>query len=431
MGLITLLKQKAQQYPVIKSVGVYTGINFLTKGVSFLLLFIYTQPRFILPEENGLLNLFSSSILFLMPFLSMGILQSTSTDFFKLDKTEFRHFFTTNLLLPTLVMVLSIGGFLAFHNWFSSSYGFPLSFMLLIPLITFLTYINEQMTVLLRSNNELRLFSATGVAKIVLEFGLSVVLVVFFAMRWQGRLTGIVVSYGLLGIYAFYYFYKKGYLSGSIKSTYIKSELIYALPVLAMQVSIFSLNTSDKFILAKVFKDNAVVGIYSVACTFVSMITIFCSAYLGYLFPAIYQNLSAAVPDYKHIKKGFINYAKTMALATVAVMVITPLLYHFFIHSKYHPALSYFYILAAGAFLWSLTYYFFSFLLFYKQKRKLLALSTSITLVSLPCIYFFASHWGDKGAAWGVLISYGISLLLTCFFTREYIKKLFWEPVTP
>jgi O-antigen/teichoic acid export membrane protein len=425
MGLFTLLRQKAQQYPAIKSVGVYTAINFLTKGVSFLLLFIYTQPRYILPEENGLLNLFSSSILFLMPFLSMGILQSTSTDFYKLDKPAFNDFFTTNLLLPTLVLILSMGGFFIARQWFSSSYGFPLSFMLLIPLITYLTYINEQLTLMLRVNNDLRRYTAAGIAKIVLEFGLSVALVVFIAMRWQGRLTGIVVSYGLLGLYAFYYFYKKGYLSGRFQKKYIKSELVYAVPVLAMQVAIFSLNTADKFMLAKVYKDNGVVGIYSIACTFASIITIFCSAYLGHLFPSIYQTLSAPDVQYGKIKKDFLNYVKIMALATVGVIVATPLLYRFFIHPKYHPALGYFYILAIGAFVWAVTFYFYAFLLFYKQKRKLLLLSVLITLCSLPCVYVFARHWGDKGAAIGVLISYAISFLLTCFFTREHIRKLF------
>ncbi len=424
MGVITFFKHTAQKNPVLKSVGVFTSINFLTKGVSFLLLFIYTKPQFILPEENGLLNLFSSSILFLMPFLSMGILQSTSTDYYKLDKNEFKNFFTTSLLLPILVLVISVAGFFICSNWLQTAYGFPFSFMLLIPLITFLTYINEQLILLMRVNNELRKFAGAGIAKIILEFGLSVVLVVFFAMRWQGRLTGIVVSYGLLGMYAFYYFYTKGYLAGRIKKEYIKSELIYALPILAMQVSIFALNTSDKFFLAH-FTNNETVGYYGVACTFVSVITIFCSAYLSYLFPAIYQMLSTPVPDYKILRKNFTNYVKIMTAAAIAITAAIPFLYKLFINSRYHHALEYYYLLALGAFIWAITFYFYSFLLFYKQKRKLLLLAMLTIATSIPCIYVFVKYGGDKGAALGVLVSYAISFLLTCIFTKEYIKKIF------
>src|SRR5690606_1761636 len=91
--------------PVARSIGIYTFTNFLTKSSSFFLLFLYTDPKYISPSENGLLSLFSTSLVFLMPFMSMGIIHSASTDFFKLNKNEFRNFFTTSLIIPTTVMV--------------------------------------------------------------------------------------------------------------------------------------------------------------------------------------------------------------------------------------------------------------------------------------------------------------------------------------
>jgi O-antigen/teichoic acid export membrane protein len=78
--------KNSRKIVLLKSVSVFTSMNFLSKGISFLLLFIYTQPRFTSPEENGILNLFSSSLLFLMPLVSQGILHSASTDIFKLEK---------------------------------------------------------------------------------------------------------------------------------------------------------------------------------------------------------------------------------------------------------------------------------------------------------------------------------------------------------
>jgi O-antigen/teichoic acid export membrane protein len=425
MALIQFFQKTIQKYPAIKSIGVYTFINFFTKGISFLLLIIYTQPRFITPAENGLLNLFSSSILFLMPFLAMGILLSTGTDFYKMEKKEFSNFFTTSLLLPVGVLLLSGIAFFLCRNWLGSVYGFPLSFALLIPLITFLTYINEQLTTLMRLNNELRKFTGAGLAKIVMEFGLSVVLVVFFAMRWQGRLTGIVVSYVVLGGYAFYYFYKKGYLSGTFRREYIKAELIYAVPTLAMQMSIFSLNTADKFMLAHFSGSNEVVGIYGVTGTFVSVIIIFCSAYLAYLFPSVYQALAAPAVDYKKIKKGFLSYLVTMGGITILVTAAIPVVYLLFINSKYHAALQYYYLLTLGAFIWSVSYYFYAFLLFHKQKRKLLALAIFTIVTSIGCVYFFTSRYGQTGAALGVLVSYIINFGGTCIFAGEYIKKIF------
>lgn len=423
MAFISNLKIAVKDNPVLKSVGVYTSIMFLSKGISFLLLFIYTNPKYILPEENGLLNLFSSSIIFLTPFLSFGILQSTSTDYYKLKKNDFNNFFTSNLIPPCLILLLSFLAFWIFRDYFKTTYGFPYYFAILIPLITFLTYINEQLILLIRVNGELKKFAYTGIAKIFLEFGLSVLLVVVFAMHWYGRVTGILVSYTLLAIYAFYYFYKKGYLSGRIFKGYIKSEIVYAVPIIIMQIGIFALSTSDKFFLSH-FQNNEVVGVYSVACIFASIISLLSVSYLNYLGPTVYQALSGTKPNYKLIKSNLYNYIKVMVLVTIVIIVTIPLVYKFFINSRYHSAISYFYLIAISYFIWSITSFFHTFLLYYKQKKKMLQLSLASIAISIPVIYFFSKQMGVGGTATGILLSYAATFILTLLFVKNYLLKI-------
>ena len=354
----------------------------------------------------------------------MGILQSTSTDFYKLNKQEFKDFFTSNLIPPVTVFALSFIGFFLCKDYLKATFGFPHIFFFLIPLITFLNYICEQLTVMMRVNNDLKRFVRVELAKIIIEFGLSVSLVVFFAMRWKGRLAGITISYSVMAAYAFFYFYQKGYLRGRLKLKFIKSELLFAIPVVVMQFSIFCLNTSDKFFLAK-FKSNEVVGIYGVACVFATVITLFCSAYLSYLSPSIYQTLSQPVVNYKLLKKNFINYVKVMFGVTAAVIVSIPFVYNYFINSRYSSAVNYFYMIALGYFLWSVSSYFYSYMFYYKAKRKLLQLSLLSASVSIVCLYFFTRQWGVNGTAMGILLSYAITFGLTVFFSRDYIKKIF------
>lgn len=424
MSFIKNFKTSVQNSPLLKSVGVYSSVLFLNKGISFLLLFIYTNPKFIDPAENGLLNLFASSVLLLMPFLSLGILQSTSTDFYKLSKDDFKNFFTSNLIPPVITFFLSLLVFFLLKDYLKVTYGFPYIFLFIIPFITFLNYIIEQLTVLMRVNNELKTFTRVELTKIILEFGLSVILVVYFAMRWKGRLTGIGISYTVLGVYAFYYFYKRGYLSGKVNIQYIKNELLFAVPVVAMQASIFFLNTSDKFFLAR-FWGNEVVGIYGVACTFAAIISVFCYAYLSYLSPSIYQALSKPVIDYTILKKNFVNYAKVMCGVTILIIITIPFVYKYFINHRYHDAMNYFYLIAIGYFIWSVTSYFYAYFYYYKSKKKILLLSILSIIVSFISIYFFTRFMGAKGAAFGILLSYAVTCGLTLIFARPYIKKIF------
>ncbi len=415
--------------PSVKSVGIYTFSSFFSKAVSFLLLFVFTNPLYITPSENGLLSLFGTSLVFLMPFLSMGIVHSTSTDYFKLDKKEFRNFFTTGFVMPVAVMILSTGILFLCRQYLKEAYGFPLMFVWLIPAVTFLIFCNEQLLAMARNNNEPNTYLKVNISKTILEIGLSFVLVVFFAYRWKGRIEGLFISYLLAAIYGFYYFMKRGYLFGAVKKEYIYSELVYAIPIVALQASIFAMNSSDKFFLSSFSADkNETVGIYSIAYLFASVITILSMAVLQYVFPKIYSMLSSGDIDYTKIKKLFLSYTGIMIAGFVISVALTPVLYHYFINEKYHPALRYIYLLSAGNVLWALSYFFYSFLLYDKKKKTILILSLGCIVVSLACNYIFISRWKDYGAAVSTIVSYLIIFIITLFFTASYWKKFLLKP---
>ncbi len=423
MSLRSRIKE-VYQHPSIKSVGIYTFTNFFSKAVSFLLLFVFTNPVYISPSENGLLSLFSTSILLLMPFLAMGIVHSVSADFFKLPQKEFRDFFTSGFMMPVIVMLFSVIVLFFLKGWLKESYGFPSSFIWLIPLVTFLIFCNEQLLGLIRNNNEPLQYLWANIGKTIVEFGLSFVLVVYFACRWQGRVAGIVVAYLLLFFYAIYYFKKKGYLFGSVKKQYIQSELIYAVPIIALQASIFSMNASDKFFLSHFTEDgNKTVGIYSIACIFASVINILSMALLQYFFPKIYAGLSEKIIEYRAVRKNFFTYLLVMFTGFVMVVILTPLLYRFFINEAYHPGLEYLFLLCTGTFLWAISYFFYSFLLYYKEKRKLLYLSLICIGISLSSNYFLIRSGSAFQAALANCITYSLVFVFTIFFTKKYWKQ--------
>jgi len=311
-----------------------------------------------------------------------------------------------------------------FRERLNEAYGFPYTFVWIIPLVTFFTFCNEQLLSLARNNNEPMTFLRANTFRTVLELGFSFVLVVFFLWRWEGRVAGILIAYGLTALYGFYYFIKRDYLFGPIKKKYLVNELIYAVPIIIMQGSIFAMNASDKFFLSHFTDDNnETVGIYSIGCIFASIVLLFSSALIQYIFPKVYTLLAAPKVDFPAIRKYFLLYAGSLAAGTLLIISLTPLMYYGFINEKYHPALKYNYLLATGYFLWTVSYFFYSYLLYNKRKRKIFLLSLSCIAISLMCNYFFIRQWRDFGAAFSVLICYLLVFLLTLAFTKEFWSK--------
>lgn len=408
-----------------KSVGIYTFSNFFVKAIGFFLLFVYSNPKYISVDENGLLSLLSSAVYLLMPFLSMGTIQSTNVDFFKLNKEDFRDFFTSSFILPALIMFLGIFGMYLFKDQLKSHYDFPVSFVLIIPVITFLNFCNEQFVNIIRNNDEPIKYFKASMWRVFIEISLSLTLVLAFAWRWQGRVTGILVANIVLLFYAYFYFKKKDYLFGKVRSEYIKGELLYAIPLIVFQCSTFCLSSSDKFFLSS-FATNINVGIYGYACVFAAIITISCSSVISYIRPKLYYSLSQRVVNYKVIRRYFIFYAGFCFISFIGVVAVTPILYKYFINARYYPGLKYMYLIGLGYLFWSIGFFFYSFLLFNKQKRKIFLLSLFSIVISLGSNYLFIKNWHETGAAISVCVSYFIVFLATVFACFKSISLVFF-----
>ena len=406
----------------VKSIAIYTFSNFFNKGVSFLLLFYFT--RVLSESDYGFLNLFNNSILFLMPFISMGILQSVNTDYFKLEKNEFRNFFTTTLLMPVGVTMIAIAVFFFFRHQLHDHYLFPTFFIVLIPVIGFFNFIFEQLINMIRNKNEPIKYQLINMGGLFIEMGLAVFFISFLHKGWIGRIMGIFISSLVVAGYGFIYFKQKGFIFGRFQKKYIYKELLYSIPIIIMQVSIFCMSASGGYFIEFFTHDYSAIGIYSVAAIFASIIIVLCSAILHYFYPKIYGLLSSPQLDYKAFKRVFLNYSIIMLVGTILIIAAIPVAYIFFLKQSYRPGLHYYFLICLGYFFWSITYFFYSFMLYHKMKRKILYLSLISIFVSCCNNYLFVKMWGSTGAAVAIFITYLILLVTTLFFVRKQVVPM-------
>ncbi len=405
----------------------YTVTNFLGKGVAFLLLPFFTHV--LSKSDMGVLSLFSSAVIFLVPFVSMGVLQSINADYFKLGKTAFRDAFTSSLILPVSVFLLSLLLFYLFRDTLQEKYHLPASFTWMIPIAAFLSFLFEHFISMIRNNNLTRRFMVVVLGRLSIEVLLAILLILLFKWGWEGRVAGILVSYVTITVFAFYFFIRKGYLFGRVKKAIIREELVYSIPIIVMQFSVFCMNSSDSFFLSHFTgsqDNNAGVGVYAIACIFASIILTLGSSLLQYITPKIYSLLAAPQINRSAVRKNFLLYAAIMTGGLILLLIFIPLAYHLFIPEGYFGGLKYYYLLCIGYYFWVIAYFFYlTSLLYYKKKKMILMLSLCSIAISLANNYFFIKTWGAMGAAVADCCSYFIILLITLFFTRKQMGFVF------
>jgi O-antigen/teichoic acid export membrane protein len=428
MGSIEFVKNQYNS-PALKTIGIYTITNFFGKGLSFLLLPLFTNPKYLSPADNGLLSLFSQAIIFLTPFINLGVLQSASADYFKLDKKNFKDFCTTGFAMAVVMAIFSFLIFFLFRGFLFQGFSFPAIFIWAIPLAAFMTFCYELVMLLIRNRNEAPTYMKVNLIRISTELGLAVIFIILFAWGWWGRVASILIAGGCVAMYAIYFLIKNDYLSGSIKKGIIYTELKYSIPVITLQLSIFCLFSSDSFLLAGISKNSAEVGIYGMACVFGAIILTLSGALIQYMVPKINKALSAENVDYADIRKHFVIYISIMAFTFIVLLFCVPAIYHLFINNNYWPGIRYYYFLSGGYFFWTITVFLYSFLLYNKQKKKLFTLAFISIIISLASNYFFIKSMGSLGASISVCCSYFAVLVLALLFTKNYWKPMMYSSV--
>ncbi len=420
------LKNKiSENKATIWSVSKYIFTNFFGKGLAFLLIPLFTNPKYLTPEDNGILSIFGSYILLLSPFLTLGMMHSASTEYFKKTKKEFAIANTSNIITSIFFMLLGMAVLFLFRDYLIHRFGFQVEFVFILPFIVFQTFFNDQLLILIRNRNEINTYAITNISKALVEYGLSVVLIVFFYKAWQGRIWGVAISLMTINLFGVWYLIKNGYWRLNFKISFLVEELKYGIPIIVFQMAVFLLGATNKLFLAFFDVDKSALGIYAIACILGTLVGAFSQSILLYIQPQVYAIISSGKATRTIIRNEFYKFVKILLLCTIACVLTVLIVYYFFINKLYISGMPYFFMTAFSSFIWGLNTFFFNFLLYQKAKRKILSLSIVSALISMIVNTILVKNFLIFGDALAGIINTLTFSLLLFFICRKTIANVY------
>lgn len=90
--------------------------------------------------------------------------------------------------------------------------------------------------------------------------------------------------------------------------------------------------------------------------------------------------------------------------------------------------MKYFFVVALQTFIWALNYFVFLFLLYHKEKRKILKVALISIVCSIAINTFMVKHFLIWGDALSSLMNTLIFSGLVIFFTKDIIKRTLDRP---
>ena len=406
-----------------KSFSIYSIASFFNKGMMALLAFFLSN--YILPAENGILSLYSVFILFILPFIILGMPSSLILEHAKLDEKEYKVYFSSSLALSSFSFLILLLIFLVGGNFISGVVTVPFRLLLFGMFYAYFNLYQENILAYFRVLKRPWHFLIISGVKDILEIGLVVFLVIQSGRGAEGRVLAGVIAGAAIFIFGLIFFYKEGLIHSRISKRYLREELRFGISQVFFQFNVFILTATDKYLINYFNpKDKSELGVYFMANQFAFIINVLVSAFFFTYQPELYKFLKDLTEQNK-LKMLRIKYlfAGFLLLCTILLCVAIPTVYHLFINKKYHPGIPYVAWLAFGYFFWGLYALMLGFLYYYKKNRVVIIFSVLSAVVCIGLNYFFIREYGVMGAAYANFVVYAI-LFISLFITVNRVCKL-------
>lgn len=406
---------------LFKSFSVYVFATFFNQAASFLLLPVFTH--YLSPADYGVLSLINTTVSILTIFIMVGSDGAIRKYYYDLKGNEFARFFSSSVTVSIIAFVIVTLLTLIVSPWVSRWLNVPWQWFILTPVISFLSIFPS----ILQGQNRIQKQPA-AYARFTNSFTVSNLLLGLFfvaVLQWgyAGRVISLLtVNFIFTGI-AIYFLYKQQFFTGNIAREYIRKSLHYGLPLIPHASSALVLAYSDRIFITRMVKDMSELGIYNVAYTLGSTISILVTAFTLAYTPFLFENLKEGKPEnHKKIVKVSYLLVGALLLGLCFLVILVRPIYKYFIDHHFAHGINYVFWIGLGSVFFGMYRLSAGFIFYYNKTKFLASLALVNVVINLVLNYLLIGTFGVIGAAYATLISYFLMFVLTFIITNKIVK---------
>lgn len=418
------IKQRIHSLLLNKTVrngGLFAFFSFFNKGISFILITIIA--RYISLSDYGELSLFNTLITLLGYFVGLSTAGYLSISYFKEKEDRFKEDFGAICLITFAVSLIILFLFSLSYNWLSGLLKVSVQF-LFIGLIISCSNVFVGLNIdYFRIREKLSFYGVLSCSFAILNFVLTIYLVVIKEFNWHGQVYALLVSNITFAIIALIYFLKNKLIIIPNSWAIYRKIILWGLPIIPHLASAWIKQGLDRYII-----DNthtmADVGLFSFASTLSSIIIIIGVAFNQTNSVNLYQTLSSEEPKeskiYRLHRKE--KYFALLYLLLVIIIIVGGVIFIPLFMPQYTSCIPYFIILAISGYLQCLYFLFCNYLFYYDDTKKLMYITFGSSVIHL-----LLSLWLTKYSLYLTCFIHVFSLLIIVVLVYIQSRKLLVE----
>lgn len=401
----------------LKSVSIYFIFNVLSALVPILALPFLT--RYLTPSDFGLITSFTIVSMFVGNIFRLELNMALKREFVE-ENDSFSQYISTAfvysimMLIPYCLLVLLMIPFV------DTIYNIPVSWVLLIILLTFFRFQIINLHHLWQITNKAFPYGLWGLVAIVAVYALTFTLILLNEADWQAR-AWAEWWVGLISLPIAIYHLRKSYsLRWKFDLNILKKMLSFSLPLLPSTLIAYFLLVSDRIFISE-FAGLYELGLYSVALQLAASADLIFKAILpaweSWIFTKFGKINQEAI---RIILKRLLMISLLSALALLLLPQILKFLMPYLTDKSFASAEIFLFpclllVVSAGFFR-----LFKSPLIYMRRTTTIAYINISMIVVNIISMYIFVSEWGAIGAAYALAMTFSFGSLLQLYFMVKY-----------
>lgn len=403
---------------MLKNSVIYLSSSLLNKAVPFLLLPILT--KYLSPAEYGTIALLQLAFTFTMASLGLCLNVHVTRAYYALSVERFRQYLSATMAVLSGMLVLgSVGAFCA-YLLLGDFLGFGEKWIFVLPVAASMSMANLIYLTLLRAKNKAISYAGWEFFSTVLNMALSLWLVVVAKEGWEGRATGMIYPFILIGLCVFPLLWRQKYLVRNVQFADVREIVTISLPLIPHAIATVMITLADRYFI-KLYEGDAAVGVYSVAVQFGMVVMLFSDAFAKAWQPFFFKNMTQEGESGKRkIVKYTYAYLLFMVLLSMGYGSVLMMIYPWVVEDPQYQQARDILIPAALVYLPYAAYQIaFQYLVLTKKTHALAATTVLSSLMAVFLNFMLVPWLGIVGGVIATGSSYFMNFLLVAFIVRK------------
>jgi len=409
----------------------YLGTNIIRTALPFLLIPFLTKV--LAPAEYGIVSLYQTLVLFIVPFVPFNVSTAATIAYYKTSREEFARYVTSCLAPPVLICIVLMAGMWIAPDWMLSRFAVPRVWLVLLPLFGLSQLFPNLLLAVYQVEHKAISFGFFTTGMSAVNVGLTVFFISRLKWGWQGRLEGILWAQILFSLFAFFLLRQSRSLNKRISWQYIKDIARFCVPLIPHSLGASAIDMGDRLIIAALM-GTAALGEYTIAAQIGQMLVIFVASLNQAWTPFLYRELEGIVPQRRReVVRATYAVAGIIVLAFAGLVTLAPMAARAFVDKRFWPSLHLVPWIAAG-YMFNGFYYLIGNYIFYAKQTRMLALLTfGNAIFSIGLTYVGVRHFGIQGAAWATTVSWAVFFFAAWTLSNKVFPMpwALWRPMVP